>query len=118
MTNTDGVLGLQADVANVELAAPLPARGASILAQTLLKHLLFIRQQIPTSVSCCPVAAPVHPLARFRVHASLTRVKIAVAVAVLALHACLLFCASVRFPNSLICLTHKHQALRPAVQGA
>jgi hypothetical protein len=37
----------QAECVNVELATPLPARGASSVAQTLLKHLLFIRQQIP-----------------------------------------------------------------------
>eukprot|EP00277_Geminigera_cryophila_P007755 CAMPEP_0179419898 /NCGR_PEP_ID=MMETSP0799-20121207/8864_1 /TAXON_ID=46947 /ORGANISM="Geminigera cryophila, Strain CCMP2564" /LENGTH=150 /DNA_ID=CAMNT_0021193441 /DNA_START=5 /DNA_END=453 /DNA_ORIENTATION=+ len=37
----------QADMVSVELSAPLPARGASVMAQTLLKHLLFIRQQIP-----------------------------------------------------------------------
>ena len=40
-------LPVQVDVVNVELVAPLPWRGTSVLAQTLLKHLLFMRQQIP-----------------------------------------------------------------------
>jgi hypothetical protein len=37
----------QADFVNVELANPLSTIGAGVLAQKLLKHLLFMRQQIP-----------------------------------------------------------------------
>jgi hypothetical protein len=42
-----GTAARQAESVSVELAAPLPARGAGAVAQALLKHLLFIRQQIP-----------------------------------------------------------------------
>ena len=49
-----------ADLVAVELAAPLTPAGAGVLAQTLLKHLLFIRQQIPMSVLIAPRAAAAH----------------------------------------------------------
>jgi hypothetical protein len=42
-----GTAARQAESVSVELATPLPARGAGAVAQALLKHLLFIRQQLP-----------------------------------------------------------------------